>query len=45
MTVKISGYVIVLLLANLLSSVLQSTAISETAIETLKLVVWHHRFE
>ena len=31
--------------SNFLCSVLQTTAISEAAIETLNLVVWDHRFE
>ena len=45
MTVKISGSAIVLVTGRLLSSALRNTAMSKTAIETLNLVVWDHRFE
>ena len=45
MTVKISESAVVLLRVKNFSSVLQTTAISETAIETLTLVIWDDRFE
>ena len=45
MAVRISRSVISFGTGKLLSSVLQTTATSEIAIETLNLVVWDHRFE